>query len=649
MEKFIEINSFEIKIIIVLLLFLSTVISFLISLKKRGKVSGKYLSVYWFVTVVILVGTIFVGRPVVLGFLNQPKLLGYSPKTGLIVNPQLPDITLNFSSVINITDLKIYSHPEIDFIVRFKRVFGILPWSKNITISPKTTLPFGEKFIIYFSDINGPLNHENGEIMVDVTTGSLDVINVEPQENSEVSADQEFKIKLSDSISNISEWIVVSDPPEIFTVEIVDSNTLKFKAVGPLRQGSKYQLSVIHSPRISDRTTGREVKRVEPKTKKIINVTTAVAANVNSYEPKGDGINPNTEISVSFKEPMDKDSVEKNIIVSPIFTFDTKWNSDNTKVTLVNNPLAKGTEYAISLTKGILTAKGGLLESEFSYHFHTAGPLKLESSIPKNNAVNIVQNAIINLYFDQEITNQTMNLIIINPDTPGKITVSGNRYQFISDKPLLSDTKYSFTINAGTTGLYGLPSLQNQTISFSTLPNLTLLDVPFYHQESLFTCNISAARMLLAYRGISVTEQQLIDLIGTTGSKGTGNPYNGYVDNYGTYWDPVAKGVTNFRPTRMITSGKLSDIIIELKKGNPVMTWGQNGWSTPRDISWTLNDGTYIRAINGMHSTVVRGFAGPENNPTEIYLNDPWRGQYSISTDEFIRRWNYFLVAMVVD
>jgi uncharacterized protein YvpB len=99
----------------------------------------------------------------------------------------------------------------------------------------------------------------------------------------------------------------------------------------------------------------------------------------------------------------------------------------------------------------------------------------------------------------------------------------------------------------------------------------------------------------------------------------------------------------------MITSGKLSDIIAELKKGNPVMTWGQNGWSTPRDISWTSSDGTFIHAINGMHSTVVRGFSGPDNNPTQIYLNDPWRGQYAIATSEFKRRWNYFLMAMVVD
>jgi hypothetical protein len=50
-----------------------------------------------------------------------------------------------------------------------------------------------------------------------------------------------------------------------------------------------------------------------------------------------------------------------------------------------------------------------------------------------------------------------------------------------------------------------------------------------------------------------------------------------------------------------------------------------------------------------MHSTVVRGFSGPENNPTQIYLNDPWRGQYAVSTAEFMRRWSYFLMAMVVD
>jgi uncharacterized protein YvpB len=537
----------------------------------------------------------------------------------------------------------------MDFEVKSEKIIGLLPWATKITISPKTTLPPGGHFIFYLSDINGPLFHKYGEQMINVTTRSVDVASIEPQDGSVVAANQMFTVRLTETISNVREWSVMVDPPAIFYVEIADNQTLNFRPSQPLRQGSKYQLTFVENPIISDRATGKEVNHLGATTKKVIGVTTANAVDVKSLMPQDGGVDPNADIAITFQESMNKASVEKNITVSPAFTFGTKWENNDTKITLVNKPLEKDTEYTISLAKGTQTAKGGLLEAEISYHFHTAGPLKLEKSTPNNDAVEAPQKTSVSLVFDQNITDQTGSSITITPSTPGKVSVSGNKYQFIPDNQLLTDTKYTVTIPAGTSGTYGLPSSQPQTVSFSTIPNLTLLEVPYFHQDTLFTCNISAARMLLSYRGISVTEQQIIDTIGTGGPRGEGNPHKGYVNNYGTYWDAVSRGVATLRPIRMISSGKLADIIAELKKGNPVMTWGQNGWSTPRDISWTSTDGTFIHAINGMHSTVVRGFSGPENNPTEIYLNDPWRGQYAIATSEFMRRWNYFLMAMVVD
>lgn len=175
------------------------------------------------------------------------------------------------------------------------------------------------------------------------------------------------------------------------------------------------------------------------------------------------------------------------------------------------------------------------------------------------------------------------------------------------------------------------------------------LKVPFFKQEEDFTCNIAAARQLLAYRGVALPEQQLKSDIGSTGSRGNGNPYEVHVPDYGTYWDPVLRGVSKYRPARLFKEWNLKDLIGEIQKGNPVMIWGQNGWSDPHEISWTNPDRTFVYAINGMHSSVARGFRGPSENPTHILLNDPWRGVYWIPTAEFLRRWNFFKVALVVD
>jgi uncharacterized protein YvpB len=485
--------------------------------------------------------------------------------------------------------------------------------------------------------------------MINVTTKSVDVASVSPPEGSVVGASESFQIKLTEEISNEREWSVMSEPLAIFNLTRFDSQTLIITPSEPLRQGSKYQLKIIHTPIISDRGTGKEVSKLGPKVKNELNVMTAEAVDVKSLEPRDGGVNPDADITITFHEPMNKNSVEKNLSVSPVFTYGTKWELNDTKITLINNPLVKDTEYKITLAKGARTAKGGLLETEVSYHFHTAGPLKLESSSPINNSDNVAQKSSITLVFDQKISEQISSSITISPSVPGKVSVLENKYVFTPDASFLPDTRYTLTIAAGTSGIYGLPAIEAKTVTFSTVPNITLLDVPYFKQNTLFTCNISAARMLLAYRGVSRTEVQLIEAIGTSGPRGVGNPHKGYIDNYGTYWEAVSIGVSKFRPIRMITSGKLSDIIAEIKHGNPVMTWGQNGWSTPRDISWTSSDGTTIHAINGMHSVVVRGYAGPDNNPTLIYLNDPWRGQYAINTSEFMRRWNYFLMAMVVN
>jgi uncharacterized protein YvpB len=220
---------------------------------------------------------------------------------------------------------------------------------------------------------------------------------------------------------------------------------------------------------------------------------------------------------------------------------------------------------------------------------------------------------------------------------------------FYPDKLLSFGTEYQIRLKAGIKSVNGSDSASEYGFSFTTAPEEFSIKMPYYRQETAFTCNIAAARMLLAFRGINISENGLKTEIGTSGSRGNGNPHLGYTAEYGTYWEPVAKTVSKYRPYRLFENWTLSELLREIVKGNPVMIWGQNGWSDPHEISWTNPDGTRIYAINGMHSYVVRGFVGTQADPTEILVNDPWRGITSISTAEFIRRWNYFKTALVLD
>src|SRR5690606_19646403 len=94
----------------------------------------------------------------------------------------------------------------------------------------------------------------------------------------------------------------------------------------------------------------------------------------------------------------------------------------------------------------------------------------------------------------------------------------------------------------------------------------------------------------------------------------------------------------------MVKSGwTLAEVCAEIEKGNPIVTWGQNGWSTDTPRNWTATDGTYITGFSGMHSVVMIGCEGDPNNPTYIYIQDPWRKWGNkLTAAEMLRRWAYF-------
>jgi len=389
-----------------------------------------------------------------------------------------------------------------------------------------------------------------------------------------------------------------------------------------------------------DRLTRVSVKQLDQNKKMTIRFSTARAAFVSALLPEGNVVRPDADIRITFEEPMDKTAVMNHLSITPSVAVYPVWSDGDKTLSLSHDTLVKDTDYTVKLSRGLTTAKGGRLEKDVEFHFHTAGPLRV---------TNFSATASAQLTFDQDIAASVVNHLSVRPEVAGKTVAKDNTLTFIPDTSFLPETAYTVTLTRGAESVFGLPTAVDQTFTFTTPPNQILLSVPFYKQQSWFTCNISAARMLLAFRGTEVSEADLIHAIGLGGKRGTGNPYKGYIDDYGTYWDAIARGVSTYRATRLITSGKLSDIIAEVKKGNPVMTWGQNGWSDPHDISWTSTDGTFIKAVNGMHSAVVRGYWGPDANPTKIFLNDPWRGQYEIATSEFMRRWGYYGMAMVVE
>jgi uncharacterized protein YvpB len=165
--------------------------------------------------------------------------------------------------------------------------------------------------------------------------------------------------------------------------------------------------------------------------------------------------------------------------------------------------------------------------------------------------------------------------------------------------------------------------------------------------------------MALAYKGVSVSELSLMNLVGYDPTPHVGNiwgdPYNAFVGSlsgrqnttgYGVYWDPIARAAQNYRSAQAFTGWSASQLASTIANGNPVVMWGvyPGGYFDP----WYTPDGKYIPAWKGEHVRTVIGFYGPASNPTKFIINDPISGQLTWSTSQFLSNWAAFGNAGVV-
>jgi uncharacterized protein YvpB len=583
---------------------------------------------------------------------STPQISQVYPSQNTTINPITKAIRVSFTTPVDFRKLKVHTYPETKSIIRGSGYFGnLLPFGRTFSIIPDISFPNDQKIMVYLSDIASPFTRKfGGEKLLKFQTAGLPVITeiIPPDNSSDVAVNSTISLKLSVTPSS-SHWTVISNPPHPLSWKMINNSTLQINPDIPFRQGTSYIFSVTQIPVLVNPITGIVKQELDPIPAANFILSTSNSPFIKSFSPLESAANPNDNFRITFDQPMSRASVEQSISITPQVNKTFYWEADSSILKIKPEGLNYDTSYTLMIKKGATTSKGTTLETDIKYNIHTAGPLKIISSIPTDQEKAASVSGKIQVIFDQEIQPGIANKFSISPSVKGIISVIGKTLSFNPDQPLNFNTRYTLNIASGSSSLYGLSSTNNTSISFITKPSETILTVPFFIQQDDFTCNIAAARMLLAYRQIFVSETELKNIIGISGNRDIGNPHKGYVSGYGTYWEPIFQAMTKYRPARLITGGKLDDVIKEIIKGNPIMIWGQNGWSDPHDISWTSNDGTHITAINGMHSSVVRGFRGPENNPTQILLNDPWRGQYMITTKEFLRRWSYFSVALVID
>lgn len=581
-----------------------------------------------------------------------PEVASTFPEQKKELSLTKPELYVTFKTPVNLNNLKIYSFPEYEFSVENTGFMKkIIPFATTIKITPKTTIKSDEELLIYMTHIKGVFSSGyGGEYLLEVNTPKIQITSVSPIElAAPIAPTQSIEVALNNPFGNETEWSVSMMPEHPVSVERKDDYTLLLTPEIPYKQASEYVLHLTHTARVQRVSDGEILTSGEPKQLLAYHFSTSHPAFVDSFNPQGPSTNPDSDIEIQFDQPMDKESVLASLKVEPLFQYTPTWDASGSSLLLQHDPLQKNTSYTVTLEAGMMTQSGSTLDAPAAFTFQTPGPLTVVKSLPVQKESNVSVLTPITIEFDQDIASSVVEDISISPFAAGKVESTGRTLTFTPYEPFLYNTTYTLTIPIATLSMHGLPSEREQSISFTTSSAETILPVPYFRQQSQFTCNIAAARMLLAYKGIHVSEQELISATGNGGKRGSGNPFSGYIDDYGTYWDAISKGISKYAKNTILATDNLVDIIHHIQKGNPVMIWGQNGWSDPHDISWTASDGTFIQAVNGMHSSVVRGYKGPPESPTELFINDPWRGFYSISTEEFMRRWKFFSIALVLE
>ncbi len=169
------------------------------------------------------------------------------------------------------------------------------------------------------------------------------------------------------------------------------------------------------------------------------------------------------------------------------------------------------------------------------------------------------------------------------------------------------------------------------------------LNVPYFAQQYVNSCEAAALRMALAFKG--VLKNSDIEIISAMGynprPKDTVNNiwddpqemYVGEVDvvdiskGYGVYGKPVAKAAQAFgRQAEYTNSMTASRMAREISNGNPVILWGYTSL-TGEPYTWTTPAGKTVKAFRGEHARVVVGFEGTIENPTGFYVHDSTTGK----------------------
>lgn len=571
-------------------------------------------------------------------FLRPFSHLETLPEGGYLTEAHQP-FEISFNIPINPKNVSFNLSPEVkgDWVFEDVLPFFSGGYKDRAIFIPKESFYPETKIVVYIVGLKrlfpGGEKHEQS---IEFFSPNLPNIKETYPKNSQdnVSIKDPFEIIFDKPNGEFVKWFYEINPPVDFDADKSDKNKHKLIFSKPLIQGSEYSLSISRAGRSYRVDDFSDIEKGDLELIQTNVFKTVAVPSIKSYEPKGEGARADSPIKIVFDEDMNHASVEEKFYLSPTTAGKINWEDEKTFIFSPDQEFKKGTDYTIKFLSEMENKYGGKTDQDIEINFSTVGIVRVLSVYPKDASYSLdpnLSNAAIE--FDQEVDHASaQNSFSIYPNILGSFSWEGNKMVFSFNHSLDYSTKYSIKLKKGIKTVYGLDSNEDYNYSFTTKNKLFSLVIPMYYQSELFTCNIAATRMALAYRGVNLSENSIKAAVGEGG-----DPNINWVRSYGVHWDPIYNFISKYRSVSLKTNWNVTDLLKEVQAGNPVITWGYNQLGSSG--SFVLNSGA--AGYHGMHSLVVKGFAGNVENPTSIIVNDPWRGPRTISISSFKSLWAY--------
>ncbi|MFC1663478.1 Ig-like domain-containing protein [Patescibacteria group bacterium] len=559
-------------------------------------------------------------------------------------------IRVDFNRPLNRKEFSPTITPAVAGSWRFTNMLIGKHFARSAYFVPETILQPDTTYTISLDGINNVLKiGSNKTHNFTLTTESLpEVVSTQPANGADsITTISQITFQLDKRITPATEWRLLAEPA-IEHQLITAGSTINIIPKKQLRQGTEYKWQLERSLVGHSRTTGEIVER---HTGEIINrgdFKVLPPPNIADISPSGDKVLTSKQIVITFDRQMDTASVETGLTIEPETAGVIEWDDTQTEMSFKpTNGLAFDTNYNVKVAAGTKDLRAGFLDEEVSYDFKTIGPVKVLAFSPADGVGGVTIGSTIRAGFDQDIDkNSAETKFIISPNVSGTFSWDGRTIVFDPSQALAFDTTYTVSLASGIASINGQPSKEDFSAHFTTQPETTMLNIALDYQDKPLSCEAAALKMALSYKGVAVSETDIMNIIGIDMSPRQGDTWNdpneifvGDINGrqnstgYGVHWAPIGKAANNWRPSEVFTNWSTEQILLEVAAGHPVIIWGiyPGGYYDP----WSTAEGKQINAWKGEHTRTIIGFVGSPSNPGQIILNDPISGREYWSRQTF--------------